>query len=104
MSTTTTSSNMTPIGIPPSAARANPNLRAKHVGPPPGIGDDECGTPEVLVGVSPEGYPVYADYWRPTVEQLALLNGGGYIELRQYAQQMAMHSLTIHSADSEENS
>lgn len=92
-------SNMIPIGIPPAAVRHNPDLRALHVGPPPGISDEDCGTPEVLVGQSPEGYPVFADYWQPTPDQLRMLVDGGFIELRQYSQRMIMHSMTVYGPE-----
>lgn len=95
----TRQSYMTPIAIPPSAKAKYPDLTARTVGPPPGISDDDCGTPEVLFGRSPEGYPVYADYWQPTPDQMALLNAGGYLELRQYVGQMVMHSLTVHERE-----
>lgn len=92
-------SYMTPIGIPPEAVEANPGYKAMHIGPPLGISDQDCGTPEVLRGVTPEGYPVLADYWRPTEHQLALLNAGGFIELRQYANQMVMHSMSVYAEE-----
>lgn len=92
-------SSMEPIGIPPAAVRLNPGLRAVHVGPPPGISDDDCGTPEVLVGESPDGYPVFADYWRPTPAQMNTLIEGGFIELRQYAPRMIMHSMTVYGPE-----
>lgn len=97
-----TTSPMDPIGIPPEAVLLNPGYKAVHIGPPPGISDADCGTPEVLVGETPEGYPVLADYWRPTPEQLAVLNAGGFLELRQYSQRMVMHSLTVYEAASHE--
>jgi hypothetical protein len=87
-------SNMNPVGIPPQAVRNNPGFKAIHVGPPRGMSDDEVGTVEALVGVA-HGLPVWADYWQPTPEQLAMLNAGGHIELRQYSNQMVMHSMTI---------
>jgi len=95
-------SSMIPIGIPPSAVRNNPTARAVHVGPPPGISDDDCGTPEVLVGDSEEGYPFFADYWRPTSGQLQTLIDGGYLELRQYVPRMIMHSLTVLPAEDDD--
>ena len=92
-------SNMEPIPVPLQAVRMNPRLRSIHVGPPPGISDEDCGTPEVLAGQSDDGYPVFADYWRPTPEQLNALIAGGYIELRQYHPQMIMHSMTVYGPE-----
>jgi len=85
---------MTPIPIPPEAAAARPDCRALRIGPPPGISDQECGTVEALVGSS-DGFPMYANYWRPTPEQLQALAAGGFIELIQYAPRMVMHSMTV---------
>lgn len=89
--------NMTPIPIPPEAAATRPDCRALRIGPPPGVSDADCGTLESLVGKSPEGYPMYAGYWRPDAEQLEALAAGGFIELIQYAPRMVMHSMTVWS-------
>lgn len=86
--------NMTPIPIPPEAATTRPSFKALRIGPPPGVPDDECGTVESLVGMV-DGYPAYADYWRPTPEQLEALQRGGFIELIQYHPRMVMHSMTV---------
>ena len=86
--------SMTPIPIPPEAAATRPHLKALSIGPPPGVSDQDCGTVESLVGMQ-DGYPVYADYWRPTPEQLEALAVGGFIELIQYAPRMVMHSMTV---------
>lgn len=87
---------MTPIPIPPEAAAARPDLEALRIGPPPGVSDAECGTVEALAGFSEDAaYPMYADYWRPTPEQLDALAAGGFIELIQYSPRMVMHSMTV---------
>lgn len=93
-------SSMTPIPIPPEAAATRPHLKALSIGPPPGVSDAECGTVESLVGMQ-DGYPVYADYWRPDPDQLEALAAGGFIELIQYAPRMVMHSLTVWAATPE---
>lgn len=90
-----TDMSMTPIPIPPEAAASRPTLRALRIGPPPGVSDADCGTVESLTGISPEGYPMYAGYWRPTPDQLQALGNGGFIELIQYAPRMVMHSMTV---------
>lgn len=89
-----TDMSMTPIPIPPEAAATRPHLRALRVGPPRGVSDTDCGTVEALTGHQ-DGYPVYADYWRPTPDQLQALAAGGFIELIQYAPRMVMHSMTV---------
>lgn len=94
--------NMTPIPIPPEAAATRPECRALRIGPPPGVSDADCGTLESLVGKSPEGYPMYAGYWRPDAEQLEALAAGGFIELIQYAPRMVMHSMTVWDVGSEQ--
>lgn len=94
-------SPLDPAPIPPEAVRARPTLNARHVGPPRGVSDDDCGTVEALVGHL-NGYPAWCDYWRPTPEQLATLNAGGFIELVQYSPRMVMHSLSVWTADAEQ--
>jgi len=89
---------MDPIPIPDEAVVEYPEHRALHIGPPAGMTEAECSTVESLVGR--EGnLPVYADFWRPTPEQLQMLSTGGFIELRQYANAMVMHSMTVHAAE-----
>jgi hypothetical protein len=87
-------SPMTPTSVPPEARAGRPDMRVLPVGPPPGVSDDDCGTVEALVG-SIGGLTAYADYWRPTAEQLATLNAGGFLELVQYSPRMVMHSLSV---------
>ncbi|MDN4173940.1 hypothetical protein QWY28_13345 [Nocardioides sp. SOB77] len=86
---------MNPIPIPPEAASARATCKALRIGPPRGVSDADCGTVESLVGISPDGYPMYANYWRPTKAQLEALAAGGFIELIQYAPRMTMHSMTV---------
>jgi hypothetical protein len=86
--------NMTPIPVPPEAAATRPHLKALRIGPPLGMTDRDCGTVEALAGIQ-DGYPLYADYWRPTLEQLEALAAGGFIELIQYAPRMVMHSMAV---------
>jgi hypothetical protein len=93
--------SMTPVPIPPEAAASRPHLKAISVGPPPGVSDADCGTVESLAGIQ-DGYPMYADYWRPTPEQLEALAAGGFIELIQYAPRMVMHSMTVWDIGSEQ--
>lgn len=89
-----TDPNMMPIPIPPEAAASRPTFRALRIGPPRGVSEADCSTVESLVGYQ-GGYPAYADYWRPTPDQLQALQAGGFIELIQYAPRMIMHSMTV---------
>lgn len=91
-----TYSNMEPVAIPDQIVIDNPTFKALHIGPPKGMTDEECGTVEAFVGFV-DGLPCIADYWRPTPEQLEILNAGGFLELRQYSPQMIMHSLTVYA-------
>lgn len=91
-----TNSPMNPIPVP--AQCEYKNWHKLVVGPPRGVSD--CGSVESMVGHS-GGYPAYADFWRPTAEQLAVLQAGGFIELRQYTRQMVMHSMTVHAIEAE---
>jgi len=91
-------SNMTPTPVPKIAKQARPWARVFPVGPPIGISDNACGTVEAMHDVeNVDGVqcPVYRDYWKPSEEQLKMLNEGGFIELAQYAPQMIMHAMTV---------
>lgn len=86
--------NMEPIPVPAIAEAARPWAHKRAVGPPIGLSDEDCGTVEALVGEEQFG-TVYRDYWRPTADQLQILNEGGFIELAQYTPQMMMHAMTV---------
>jgi hypothetical protein len=45
------------------------------------------------------GFVGFSDYFRPTREQLAVLNAGGFIELCQFGPAMVMHSLNVWALD-----
>jgi hypothetical protein len=51
---------------------------------PPGT-EDECGTLHVKAWVDPTFGPASTSYWRPSVEELAALNGGGSVALTVFA-------------------
>lgn len=91
-------SPMDPISVP--AQCEYDGWRKQVVGPPRGVSSDDCGSVESMVGHD-GGYPTYADFWRPTDEQLAMLQAGGFIELRQYTRQMVMHSMTVHAIEAD---
>lgn len=44
-------------------------------------GDVCCHALAVTKGMTPEGQPVVVSFWRPTAEELALLNAGGLVAL-----------------------
>lgn len=94
----TANSPMTPTAVPAVVREHRPDLTTINVGPPPGVSDEDCGTVESLVG-QVGGYAAYTSHWKPTVEQLELLNAGGSIELVQYVPRMVMHSMSVWPAD-----
>ena len=93
-----TTSPMDPIPVPPEAFASRPGFRVLNIGPPAGMTEEKCASVEAFVGYSEAGGLMIADYWRPTPEQLAVLNEGGFVELIQYAPAMVMHSMTVWSA------
>jgi hypothetical protein len=102
-------SGMEPIPVPTHMRDVlYADFHVQHFGPPQGFSDEEVGTPECLVGhVWPRDgvvLPVIADFWKPTPEQLEMLNAGGVLELRFYTNTLVMHSLTVHENPEEEQS
>lgn len=93
-------SSMNPIPVPEAMKTLYPDLEVYQVGPPPGMTEQECGTVEALAGQvqfdETRLMPVYADFWKPTEAELAMLNSGGLLELRLYCPQLVMHSLSVH--------
>lgn len=85
---------MSPTLVPLVAREHRPDTRVLDIGPPPGVSEHECSTVNALMGRI-NGFAAVADYWRPTPEQLEVLNNGGFIELVQYVPRMIMHSLSV---------
>ncbi|MCU1679232.1 MAG: hypothetical protein JWM93_3990 [Frankiales bacterium] len=93
------------VAVPESARR----LRSGYVvsmGPPRGVGDDECGTVQMLRegagdGMRAVGSGFFA-YWRPTPEQLQQLNAGAVLELGQFGQVVQPFSLEVWTLDADE--
>lgn len=91
-------SNMGLSPVPEIAKKVRPHGRVFPIGPPRGFSDDAVGTVEAMFTVElidGRHVPCYRDYWRPTKEQLEILNKGGFIELAQYSPEMIMHGLQV---------
>lgn len=97
---------MEPIPIPPEALAGRPDCREVKMGPPSGVSDDDCGTAAMLVSSTRHdlipGFPCrrLAAYFRPSPEELATLQAGGFIEVCQYGQVVQPFSAAVWSADS----
>ena len=98
-------SSMDPIPVPDRMKELYPEFEVATIGPPSGMSDQEVGSPECLVGYTDfdlgRRLPTFSDFWRPTAEQLELLNAGGVLELRLYVPQLVMHSLSVHALPAE---
>lgn len=80
---------MNPVPIPDEAREANPQAAERRFGPPEGVSLEECGFVDVLIDTASLGGEVsyvLMSYFRPTAEELAVLNAGGYLEVAQYGQ------------------
>lgn len=91
-------SNMTPTSVPQIVKDAKPWGRVLPIGPPRDFSGDEVGTVEAVYTqetVDGRQVPCFRDYWRPTPEQLEILNSGGFLELAQYTSQMVMHGIQV---------
>lgn len=78
---------MLPIEVPEFARREHPDHVVVSMGPPPGVADEDCGAAQMLLGRQPVmpgfGGRDQLAYFRPTPEELEVLNRGGYLELNQ---------------------
>lgn len=91
---------MNPTPIPANAlASAFPTHQAVRMGPPAGVSDDDCGTVEMLIGQNPS-MPGFAGhdqiaYFKPTEDELAILNAGGYLVMNQLGTVVQPFSLGV---------
>lgn len=89
---------MNPIPIPAEARAGRPECREVDMGRPPGVSADDCGSAPMLIGgrVLPgfSGRAQYA-YFRPTPEELAQLNAGGFLEMCQIGTVVQPFSLVV---------
>ena len=90
-----------PIPVPDIVKTARPHCRVVDMGRPPGVPESECGSAEMLIqqtGSLPlsgfAGREQYA-YFRPTVEELELLNAGGFLEMCQIGTVVQPFSLAV---------
>lgn len=97
---------MQPIPVPAKAKRMRPEHQLVTMGRPAGVPAEECGDAEMLLSArSPltnfGGRDQFA-YFKPTQEELDLLNAGGYLELNQVGTIVQPFSLQVWADDPEE--
>lgn len=92
---------MRPIPVPEVVKAARPNCRLVDMGRPAGVPESECGSAEMLIQASGHlplsgfgGREQYA-YFRPTPDELALLNAGGFLEMCQIGTVVQPFSLEV---------
>ena len=89
---------MIPIPVPDEAKAGRPWCRLVDMGRPPGVPEEECGSAVMLIGgrvlTGFAGREQYA-YFRPTEAELALLNGGGFLEMCQIGTVVQPFSLAV---------
>lgn len=89
---------MNPIPVPDAAKATRPYCRLVAMGPPPGVSDDECGTPEMLISPvadNPIIGPAQYAYFRPTPSECAQLARGGFLEMAQHGTVVQPFSLVV---------
>lgn len=81
---------MEPIDIPTTARTGRPDCEPVRMGPPKGVSEESVGTARMLMS-EPDadtipGYTTrrFYAYFRPSDDELAMLNDGGFIEVAQY--------------------
>lgn len=82
------------IPVPDVAKKAHPWAQTVDVGPPPGVGDEECGTANSLVEPGRLGDYVtneWRTFFKLSEEQLATLAAGGSICFVMTSGQMVPH-------------
>ena len=75
----------------PTANQAEqyPHMREKVIYAPDDVPEEDCGDMVTLIGSykhpgSFQGYPTIISFWKPSEEELAILNDGGSIELLMF--------------------
>lgn len=71
--------------ISPELINTYETERLINMGPPKGVAEEDCYTLEVLQGdISKgvfDGSPFFRSFWKPSEEELKILNDGGVVEL-----------------------
>jgi hypothetical protein len=88
-----------PIPVPDEAkAERGAECDLVQMRPPEGVTEEDCGTAEMLLGRGPyqgfHGRGQFA-YFRPTADELAVLNAGGYLELCQIGRVVQPFALNV---------
>lgn len=89
---------MLPIRVPDEAKQRHAPCRLVRMGPPKGVSDEDCGTAEMLRTDEYEptfGAPAHHAYYKPTPDELAVLNAGGYLELTQIGATVQPFALNV---------
>lgn len=92
---------MNPIPVPEIVKAARPWCRVVDMGRPAGVPEAECGSAEMLIQASGSrpltgfsGRSQYA-YFKPTPDELELLNAGGFLEMCQIGTVVQPFSLAV---------
>lgn len=93
---------MIPIPPPAEAKRARPEAKEITMGRPEGTREEDCDPAPMLIGgYGLPGFPGRAAfaYFRPSAEELAVLNAGGYLEMCQIGTVVQPFALNVCAAD-----
>ena len=94
---------MIPCAIPQAAIDGRSDCHVVSMGPPSGVSGNDVGTAEMLISpreMSIPGFPSkrqYA-YFRPSKEEIEILQRGGFIEFCQYGNVVQPFSAEIWGA------
>jgi hypothetical protein len=91
---------MDPVSPVPDVAKSlYPDGQEVYVQPPDGVPENEVGVSPSLVtihsGGMMDGCPMFHEFFRPTAEELEILNNGGMIELILMCTAMPPHAMGV---------
>lgn len=85
--------------LPERAISGHPHAKAMLIGPPAGVSREDCGDAHVLVSDEHAGDGMGHTFWsyfRPTEQELARLNAGGFVELTIRGGALVPHAVAIY--------
>lgn len=90
---------MDPTSVPDTARQAYSDHVVVDMGPPPGVAEEDCGTAEMLLGMTPT-MPGFAGrdqmaFFKPSPQELDRLIAGGYLVMNQIGHVVQPFSLGV---------
>lgn len=89
---------MIPIPVPDEAKQRLAPCRLVRWGPPEGVSDEDCGTVEMIASETTRetfGTLSHFAFFKPTPDELAVLQAGGVLELCQIGAAVQPFALNV---------